>query len=101
MEEKIIKTQVKEIFTKTKLPGCDWVINQYVGCGHNCSYCYARFISRWKGYGEWGSWIEVKVNAPELVKSKFVKGKVFMSSVSDAYQPIEKEILGTLTKQRS
>ncbi|MDO8507495.1 MAG: radical SAM protein [bacterium] len=92
MKPKIIKTQAKEIFTKTKLPGADWVINQYVGCGHNCSYCYARFIGRWKGYGEWGSWIEAKINAPELVKGKLVKGRVFMSSVSDAYQPIEKEL---------
>lgn len=92
MEQKIIKTQAKEIFTKTKLPGCNWVINQYVGCGHDCSYCYARFMSRWKGYGEWGSWIEAKVNAPKLVKKKHVSGKVLMSSVSDAYQPIEKEL---------
>ncbi len=92
MRPKIIKTQAKEIFTKTKLPGADWVINQYVGCGHNCSYCYARFMSRWKGYGKWGSWIEAKINAPELVRNKHVVGKVFMSSVSDAYQPIEREL---------
>lgn len=92
MKPKIIKTKAKEIFTKTKLPGADWVINQYVGCGHNCSYCYARFMSRWKGYGEWGSWIEAKMNAPELVKDRLLEGKVFMSSVSDAYQPAEKEL---------
>jgi len=92
MKPKIIKTQAKEIFTKTKLPGCDWVINQYVGCGHNCSYCYARFMGRWKGYGEWGSWVEAKVNAPALVKNRYVPGKVFISSVSDAYQPVEKEL---------
>lgn len=92
MQPKIIKTEAKEIFTKTKLPGSDFVINQYAGCGHACSYCYARFISRWKGYGDWGSWIEAKMNAPELVKDKYVPGWVFMSSISDAYQPIEKEL---------
>lgn len=92
MKPKIIKTQAKDIFTKTKLPGCDWVVNPYIGCGHNCSYCYARFISRWREYGEWGSWIEAKMNAPELVKNKYVPGSVFMSSICDAYQPIEKEL---------
>jgi DNA repair photolyase len=97
MRQKVIKTEAKEIFTKTKLPGSDWVINQYVGCGHNCSYCYARFIGRWKGYGEWGSWIEAKINAPKLVKGRYVLGRVFMSSISDAYQPIEKEL--KLTRQ--
>lgn len=90
--QKIIKKQAKEIFSKTKLPGFDYVINQYVGCGHNCAYCYARFISTWKGYGPWGKWIEVKTNAPQLVKNRYVDGWVFMSSVSDAYQSIEKEL---------
>ena len=43
---KIIKTQAKEIYTKTKLPGCDYVLNQYVSCQHACTYCYAKFICK-------------------------------------------------------
>ena len=74
------------------MPGCDWVVNPYVGCGHNCSYCYARFISRWRGHGEWGGWVEVKMNASELIKDKYVPGSVFMSLICDAYQPIEKDL---------
>lgn len=88
----VIETEAKEIFTKTSLPGADWVINQYVGCGHACVYCYARFMSRWKKHGKWGTWVEAKMNAPELVKGKRVEGIVFMSSVSDAYQPVEEEL---------
>lgn len=88
---KIIKRKAKSIFTKTSL-GCDFTINQYVGCGHACLYCYAKFMCRWKPYGKWGTWVEVKENAPELVKGKYVKGSVWMSSVSDPYQPIEKEL---------
>jgi len=93
----IIKVETKEIFTKTSLPGANYVINQYVGCEHNCAYCYAKFMSRWKKHGPWGTWVEAKINAPELVKGRFVPGWVFMSSVSDAYQPIEKEL--KLTRQ--
>lgn len=89
---KIIKIKAKSIFTKTNLPGTDWTINQYVGCEHACLYCYSRFMCRWKPYGKWGSWVEVKENAPELVKGKYVKGWVWMSSVSDPYQPIEKKL---------
>jgi len=37
-----------------------------------------------------GSWIIVKENLLELVKNESVKGEVYMSSVSDPYQPIEK-----------
>ena len=94
MKTKLIKVKAKEIFTKTKLPGSDWVINQYVGCEHACLYCYAKFISRWRpaNYGKWGTWVEAKMNAPELVKGRYVKGWVYMSSISDPYQPVEKEL---------
>lgn len=96
---KIIKVKAKEIFTETKLPGADYVINQYVGCEHSCAYCYAKFIAKWKpkDYGAWGAWVEAKMNAPELAKRRHIKGSVFMSSVSDPYQPIEKEL--ELTRQ--
>lgn len=88
---KIIKIKAKSIFTKTKIPSIDYVINQYVGCQHSCTYCYAKFMCQWRQYGKWGTWIEAKMNAPELAK-KFIKGWVAMSSVSDPYQPIEKEL---------
>ncbi len=91
---KLIKVKAKEIFTKTKLPESDWAINQYVGCQHACLYCYAKFISRWRpdGYDKWGNWVEAKINAPELVKGRYVKGWVYMSSISDPYQPVEKKL---------
>ncbi|OQA04413.1 MAG: Radical SAM superfamily protein [bacterium ADurb.Bin400] len=92
MVTELIKTQAKEIFTKTRLPGADWVINQYVGCEHNCNYCYAKFMSRWKKHGQWGGWVEAKTNAPELVRGRYLPGWIFMSSVSDPYQPIEKDL---------
>ncbi|RLI79369.1 radical SAM protein [Archaeoglobales archaeon] len=91
---KIIKTRAKKIFTPTKIPGAKWVANQYVGCEHACKYCYAKFVCKWKKYGEWGRWVEVKENASQLTRH-FVKGKVYMSSLSDAYQPLEEKLLLT------
>ncbi len=91
----IKEVYVKNIFSRTKVPSAKYVINQYVGCQYACRYCYAKFIGRIKGYGEWGSWIEIKVNAPELVKNKYVDGKVIMSTLSDPYQPIENKYLLT------
>jgi DNA repair photolyase len=49
-------------------------------------------MCKWHPHGKWGCWIIVKENAPELVKNKYVDEWVYMSSVSDAYQPIEKEL---------
>lgn len=87
MLREILKTE--KAFYPSKLPGADYVINQYIGCQHACKYCYAKFVSRWYNYGLWGKWVVVKENMPELVKDKFVEGIVYMSSISDAYQPIE------------
>ena len=86
--------RAKHILTKTRLPGADYVINHYSGCAHACVYCYARFVCRWrKGKEKWGDFVDVKTNAPELVKkeSEGKTGTVFLSSVSDPYQPIEKK----------
>ena len=83
MDIKVTKVKAKRDFTRTKIPGGDYVINQYVGCQHACRYCYAKFMCRWYNYGKWGSLVVVKENLPELVRRKSVERKVYMSSVSD------------------
>ncbi len=88
---KIIRRKVKNLYTKSRIPGVDYSVNQYVGCQFGCRYCYARFLVRWKDYGPWGSWVEVKENAPELAR-RHVTGNIVMSTVSDPYQPIEAEL---------
>ncbi len=92
MVTKVIKVKAKRVFTPTRIPGADYVLNQYVGCGHACKYCYAKFMCKWYKYGNWGSWVVVKENLPLLIKKENVGGKVYMSSVSDPYQPIEKKL---------
>ena len=91
MRVRVVERKVKGIYTRSKIPGVDWSLNQYVGCAFACKYCYARFLTRWKDYGEWGSWVEVKTNAPDLARKR-VPGKIVMSTVSDPYQPVEAEL---------
>lgn len=88
---KVIEVYAKRLYTPTKIPGVKYTVNQYVGCEHACLYCYSKFVCRWKRYGEWGTWVEAKVNAPQLAK-KYVEGRVSMSTVSDPYQPVEKKL---------
>lgn len=84
----------RSIITKSNLPEADYVINPYTGCSHACRYCYARFMKRFTGHSEpWGSFVDVKLNAPDLIpeKSGKYRGKsVFLSSVTDPYLPLEK-----------
>ena len=91
---KIHEVKAKHILTKTGIPGADYAINNYSGCQHGCIYCYARFICRWRKSNEkWGEFVDVRINAAELAakESKNKKGTVFLSSVSDPYQPVERK----------
>ena len=100
MIPKINIVRAKSIFIKTKLPGCDWVVNPYNGCLFGCMYCYAAQIARWKHPNkEWGTYLDVKVNAPLVLKKELNKlkerfkkrnfGSVFFSSVTDPYVGME------------
>ena len=87
---------IKQIESKTILSVSKvycYVINPYRGCQHNCSYCYARFMKRFTGHREaWGQFVDVKINAPDLLKREITKkkpGKVWISGVCDPYQPLE------------
>lgn len=81
----------KDYLTKSKLPASDFVINPYVGCTHACKYCYARFMKRFTGHLEpWGEFIDIK-ECTKPIDLQRIKGKsVFLSSVTDCYNPYEK-----------
>lgn len=92
--EKIIN--IKDYITKSNLPASDYVINPYVGCSHACKYCYASFMKRFTGHEEeWGTFIDVKTCDKPLNINKIKNKEVFMSSVTDCYNPSEKEYLIT------
>ena len=84
--------EAKSILTKSGI--MDYCVNCYVGCTHGCIYCYARFMKRFSGHEEpWGKFLDAKINAGELLAREVRRnkpGRVFVSSVCDAYQPAEK-----------
>jgi DNA repair photolyase len=89
---------VREIEAKTILSKSaiqDYALNAYVGCQHACVYCYAKFMKRFTGHAEpWGTFVDAKVNAPELLAREVLRkkpGRVWISGVCDAYQPLERK----------
>ncbi|MET0082113.1 MAG: radical SAM protein [Sedimenticola sp.] len=90
---KIKEIHSKSVLSSSKVYG--YVVNPYVGCQHGCSYCYARFMKRFTGHKEpWGDFVDVKINAPELLVKEIGKkkrGTVWVSGVTDPYQPLEKK----------
>lgn len=93
MKPLINEIQAGSVLTKSGIPGMKYCVNPYVGCTHACRYCYATFMKRFTGHMEtWGSFVDVKINAPEVLRSRLKRaerGRVMVSSVTDAYQPVE------------
>jgi len=88
---------VREIIAKSVLSTSqiyDYAINPYVGCSHSCRYCYAAFMRRFTGHKEkWGEFVDVKINAPEVLARDIKKkrmGRIWVSGVCDPYQSVEK-----------
>lgn len=85
----------KSLLSRSRIPSVDYAVNPYIGCGHKCIYCYARFMKRFTGHKEeWGEFVDVKINAPHVLArelSKASRGRVYLSSVTDPYQPLEKK----------
>ena len=92
---KIKEVRARTILSRTRIPGIDYCLNPYTGCSHACTYCYATFMKKFTGHTEpWGTFVDVKVNAVDLLKKELrrsIAGEVMMSSVTDAYQPVEEK----------
>lgn len=97
MKVKIREIQCAAAIGKCGFPGGGWAINPYIGCAHDCVYCYARFIKRFTGHNEaWGGFVDVRVNIAEVLRkqlksAKYGEGRIYLGTVTDPYQPLEKQ----------
>ena len=82
----------KSVLSRSGLKDSKFSINPYRGCSHSCIYCYAPYILR-EGR-KWGTFVDIKTNAPEVLEKELKKiesGTVLISSVTDPYQPLERK----------
>lgn len=95
--------EARSLFTRAagfiKRSGFDWTCNPYVGCTFGCSYCYAMYLPQNNQPKEkWGRWFRAKSNAVELARKqghKVAHQALYMSSVTDPYQPVERTLFLT------
>lgn len=88
---KIREVKVKSLLSKSSI--ADLCINPYIGCEHACVYCYAAYYARkYRNRTErWGSYVDVKINAKSVLLREIRKnGIIYLSSLTDPYQPLEK-----------
>lgn len=88
------------------LRGFAFSLNPYVGCafGDNrgCPFCYVRALPVAHAVkGEWGTWVIAKINLADLLPRelellahtrKLERTAIFMSSATDPYQGIERQL---------
>ena len=75
----------------------DYTLNPYSGCAFACTYCYAAFFAPSEALQDtWGRWVLVKENALALLRKRrkrpLIGASIYMSSVTDPYQPVERQL---------
>lgn len=93
----------KSLLTKASgfIAAYNFTLNPYRGCQYGCSYCYAAaFSPNPQMRQDWGKWVIIKQNAAEILAKELDRWyrknpeqppSIYMSSVTDPYQPIESQ----------
>ena len=87
------EVDVKTALTKCAMPGDIWSLNPYMGCSHDCAYCYVPDVAHVERR-KWGTYVVVKRNLPSVLAREMTRRErkeVFLSSATDPYQPVESE----------
>lgn len=92
--------RIEEVRTRvalppSRLPGLDYALNPYVGCQHDCLYCYAPYVTK-RPRADWTK-VLARIDLPMLL-AKEIKGKsgtIGLGTVTDPYQEAERHLLIT------
>ncbi len=90
----IPRVPCKTALSKSTLPGLMYTFNPYVGCGHGCLYCYVPDVVR-RPDPAWGHKVSVKEGVIDALRKdarRLPPGPVGVSTVTDPYQPVEKQL---------
>jgi DNA repair photolyase len=102
LQTEVLKDTARKIINQNDSPdvGFRYSLNAYRGCEHGCAYCYARPTHEYLGLSaglDFESKIFVKEEAPKLLSEELMKKTwkpetIFMSGVTDCYQPLERKL---------
>lgn len=90
---KLTEVKASTACSPSRLPGIDYALNPYRGCGHGCVYCYAPDVLRMDNSQDWGNFVEVRKNIPVLLakQKKKLSGIIGLGTVTDPYQQAEEK----------
>ncbi len=87
----------KSALNRVKGMGFSWSLNPYMGCAHQCTFCYVRAFERRAerpSDDRYGSSIRVKINVADVLRSELARKSwkgdlVAVGAATDPYQPAE------------
>ncbi len=86
-----MEIEVDRALLPDPLPDVPYSFNPYVGCSHACSFCYVPRL-RHEDRAAWGTYVQVKRNAPAVLARevrRLPRGLVMVSTATDPYQYLE------------
>ncbi|MDF3025030.1 MAG: radical protein, partial [Alphaproteobacteria bacterium] len=102
LKTQIFRDKSRSIISTNDSPdiGMDATLNPYRGCEHGCIYCFARPTHEYLGLSaglDFETKIFAKPDAPKLLEEKLKSRSwkptvIFMSGVTDPYQPLERKM---------
>lgn len=102
LRTQVFRDKSKSIISTNDSPdiGMDATLNPYRGCEHGCIYCFARPTHEYLGLSaglDFETKIFAKPDAPKLLEEKLKSRSwkpavIFMSGVTDPYQPLERKM---------
>ncbi len=91
---RVVEVPCRQALAPSLLSGYDWALNPYRGCAFDCLYCYAPDVVR-IDRASWARTVFVKRSAPTVLAREVkrrARGVVGISTVTDAYQPVERRL---------
>ncbi|HUT27804.1 MAG TPA: radical SAM protein [Methanomassiliicoccales archaeon] len=92
---KVSEVRTRVALPPSRLPGLDYALNPYVGCQHDCLYCYAPYVTK-RPRSEWTN-VLARTDLP-LALAREIRGKkgvIGLGTVTDPYQEVERHLLIT------
>lgn len=92
---RIGEVRTKVALPASRLPGLDYALNPYVGCQHDCLYCYAPYVTK-RPRAEWTT-VLARTDLPQALAREIrgKKGTIGLGTVTDPYQEAERHLLIT------
>ena len=90
VEDRTVRSLLTRSRSGARRYGFAYSVNPYRGCPHACAYCYADSVTR--DDRPWGSALDRKVGAPQILARELKqapRGLVLLSSATDPYPPEE------------